>query len=111
MPDLDVIVKSLRRCSDMTVCPDDCYYRMYAPDCVEKLHMDAIALLKEQNELLKEQEAKTGHWIEDETGTYTENHDTWECSECHEPFTLIEGTPEENTFYFCPRCGAKMEGR
>ena len=49
VPDLDVIVKSLRRCSDMTICPDDCYYRRYAPDCIEKLHKDAIALLKEQN--------------------------------------------------------------
>ena len=60
------------------------------------------------DELLKEQEARKGHWIEDETETYTENHDTWECSECHEPFTLTEGTPEENKFYFCPRCGADM---
>ena len=58
--------------------------------------------------LLKEQEVRKGHWIEDETETYTENHDTWECSECHEPFTLTEGTPEENKFYFCPRCGADM---
>ena len=57
---------------------------------------------------LKEQKSRKGHWIEDETETYTENHDTWECSECHEPFTLIEGTPEENKFYFCPRCGADM---
>lgn len=62
---------------------------------------DAIALLKEQG-------TRKGHWIEDETETYTENHDTWECSECHEPFTLTEGTPEENKFYFCPRCGADM---
>ena len=58
--------------------------------------------------LLKEQRTRKGHWIEDETETYTENHDTWECSECHEPFTLTEGTPEENKFYFCPRCGADM---
>ena len=56
MPDLDVIVKSLRRCSDMTICPSDCYYRKYACDCIEKLHRDAIALLKEQNELLKQQD-------------------------------------------------------
>ena len=68
---------------------------------MEELLTDALALLKEQ-------EARKGHWIEDETETYTENHDTWECSECHEPFTLTEGTPKENTFYFCPRCGADM---
>ena len=56
MPDLDVIVKSLRRCSDMTICPNDCYYKRYAPDCVAKLHRDAINLLKDQNELLKQQD-------------------------------------------------------
>ena len=58
---------------------------------------------------MKEQEdRKHGHWIEDDSETYTPNHDTWECSECHEPFTLNEGTPEENKFYFCPRCGSDM---
>ena len=71
-------------------------------DCRSNCAKDAL-------DLLKEQETRKGHWIEDETETYTENHDTWECSECHEPFTLTEGTPEENKFYFCPRCGAKME--
>ena len=54
------------------------------------------------------EERKHGRWIEDEFERYTPNHDTWECSECHEPFTLNDGTPEENKFYFCPRCGADM---
>ena len=69
---------------------------------------ETMKLISDTISLLKEQEAKKGHWIEDETETYTEDHDTWECSECHEPFILTEGTPEENKFYFCPRCGADM---
>lgn len=35
---------------------------------------------------------------------------TWCCSACHEPWTLIAGTPEENGMHFCPNCGAKMDG-
>ena len=62
---------------------------------------DAIALLKEQ-------EAKTGHWIEKEDY----NLDTYyDCSVCGESWTMIDGTPWENGMYYCPHCGAKMEGR
>lgn len=56
------------------------------------------------------QEQQTGEWISDEHEAYTENHDTWECSVCHEPFTLTEGTPRDNRYNFCPNCGAKMKG-
>ena len=108
MPDLDVIVKSLRRCSDMTICPNDCYYRKYACDCMERLHKDAIALLKEQNELLKQQaelledkEAKYGYWI---NPTSQDCH----CSECGEQPDYEPG--ESVPLYdFCPYCGSKME--
>lgn len=51
----------------------------------------------------------TGHWIEDTNGTYSEDHDTWECSNCGEPFTLTEGTPEDNSYNFCPKCGANLQ--
>lgn len=35
----------------------------------------------------------------------------WACSQCNEPYVLIYGTPEENYYYFCPNCGAKMDGK
>lgn len=35
---------------------------------------------------------------------------TWYCSACHEPWTIIAGTPEENGMHFCPNCGAQMDG-
>lgn len=33
----------------------------------------------------------------------------YECSACHEPLTLNEGTPRENNFNFCPFCGLPMK--
>ena len=48
---------------------------------------------------------KTGQWIE---------HDGWdgdvyyECSECKEPFVLIDGTPTDNLYNYCPNCGAYL---
>ena len=50
---------------------------------------------------------KTGHWIEQDGydgDTY------YDCSECGESFCLIEGTPTDNLYNYCPNCGAKMEG-
>lgn len=67
---------------------------------------NALRCLKK--ELLKEQEVKTGKWIEqiDYLGdTY------YDCSVCNESWMTIEGTPWVNGMNYCPHCGAKMEGR
>ena len=48
-----------------------------------------------------------GKWIEQEDGfgdTY------YDCSCCGESFCLIEGTPTDNMYNFCPNCGADMRG-
>ena len=48
----------------------------------------------------------TGHWIEQDGydgDTY------YDCSECGESFCLIDGTPTDNLYNYCPNCGAKME--
>lgn len=53
-----------------------------------------------------EQEPKTGHWIEKEDF----NGDTYyDCSECGESFCLIEGTPADNLYNYCPNCGSRNE--
>lgn len=52
-------------------------------------------------------EAKHGKWVEQEDflgDTY------YDCSCCGESFCLIEGTPTDNMYNFCPNCGAKMDG-
>ena len=63
---------------------------------------------KAKAEVLASIERPQGEWIEDVNDTYSYDHDTWECSVCHEPFTLIEGTPKDNLYNFCPNCGADM---
>jgi DNA-directed RNA polymerase subunit RPC12/RpoP len=47
----------------------------------------------------------TGRWIEKEDY----NLDTYyDCSECGESFCLIDGTPADNLYKYCPNCGARM---
>lgn len=48
-------------------------------------------------------------------GEWIEQDDAWdgvyyECSVCKEAFTLIDGTPTDNLYNFCPNCGADMRG-
>lgn len=54
-----------------------------------------------------EPELKKGEWLH-KPNEYDD--DTYECSRCGEPWTLIEGTPKENNMNYCPNCGAKMRG-
>ena len=61
---------------------------------------------KDEQNLSMKQEPKIGHWIEKDGydgDTY------YDCSECGESWTTIEGTPWNNGMKFCPNCGAKME--
>lgn len=49
---------------------------------------------------------KVGRWIEKDGydgDTY------YDCSECGESWTTIDGTPWNNGMKYCPNCGAKME--
>lgn len=57
------------------------------------------------NELPTIEERKTGKWIE-----HDDFDNSWECSVCNEVVDIIEGTPMDNEYRFCPWCGAKMEG-
>ena len=52
-----------------------------------------------------EQQPKTGHWIEEEV---FDGELGYRCSECGELFWLESGTPKDNEYDFCPKCGAKM---
>jgi DNA-directed RNA polymerase subunit RPC12/RpoP len=48
-----------------------------------------------------------GEWIEIEDY----NGDIhYQCDQCGNEFILIDGTPKENNYNFCPNCGAKMGG-
>lgn len=49
-----------------------------------------------------------GRWITDVDHCYSDDEDTFECSVCKEPFTLICGTPGDNLYNYCPNCGDSM---
>ena len=51
------------------------------------------------------QEPKTGHWIEKDG---FDGDVYYDCSECGESFCLIDGTPTDNLYNYCPNCGARM---
>lgn len=36
--------------------------------------------------------------------------DVYTCSKCRENYVLVEGTPKENLWHYCPNCGARMDG-
>lgn len=48
-----------------------------------------------------------GRWIEEDAYEYGEN--AWRCSACGEPYVLLEGTPKQNLYNYCPNCGCAME--
>lgn len=47
-----------------------------------------------------------GYWktVEDWDG---DEH--YQCSVCGAEFVLIDGSPEDNDYLFCPHCGAKID--
>lgn len=53
-----------------------------------------------------EAEGKAGRWIVQITGW---GDMYYECSYCKGAITLIDGTPEDNFYCYCPHCGARME--
>lgn len=51
------------------------------------------------------EEVVHGKWIE--IDDYGDAH--YQCDQCKEEYVLIDGTPKENQYNYCPNCGAKME--
>ena len=60
-----------------------------------------------ENALTIEPERTKGKWIEEDDGW---DGVFWRCSECNEPFYLVDGTPVDNEYHYCPNCGADMRG-
>lgn len=51
-----------------------------------------------------------GRWIPSDMGGGNLD-EAYVCSTCGEPFVMTDGmTPMENSFNYCPHCGAKMDG-
>lgn len=56
---------------------------------------------------VKPEQRGKGKWIEEDDGW---DGVFWRCSECNEPFYLVDGTPVDNEYHYCPNCGADMRG-
>jgi DNA-directed RNA polymerase subunit RPC12/RpoP len=48
-----------------------------------------------------------GRWEQKEFWT---DGGTWRCSECGRQIMFMKGTPITEHMYYCPSCGAKMDG-
>lgn len=103
MPDREKVIKGLERCElynklNCDKCPYDYNGRGNGKsECTAELVTDALTLLKEQ-------EAKTGHWIYLQ---YCANEGVY-CSECHTK--MFDRYPmKKKLSQFCGHCGAKME--
>lgn len=47
----------------------------------------------------------TGHWIIEDM---FDGDVAYRCSECNELFWLESGTPKDNEYNFCPKCGKRL---
>lgn len=47
------------------------------------------------------------HWNMDEDAVG--DPIVWTCSNCKDSIIMYDGTPMENGYKYCPKCGAKME--
>lgn len=47
------------------------------------------------------------HW--EQSSCFDEENGVFQCSKCKEEFVLINGTPKENGYEYCPHCGCKMD--
>jgi len=63
------------------------------------------AISDELKKALREQKRPHGEWIDLSDGW---QEGTFMCSSCQMEFVLLEGTPEDNEYNFCPECGADM---
>ena len=82
---------------------DDAISRQAAIDVVSGIDRHFVKYIKELPTVTPIQ--RTGHWIEKDG---FDGDVYYDCSECGESWTTIEGTPWQNGMCYCPNCGAKM---
>lgn len=47
------------------------------------------------------------HW--EQPSYFDEENNVYRCSNCKEAFALIDGSPKENGYEYCPHCNCKMD--
>lgn len=61
--------------------------------------------IKKKIKAIPSAEPKTGHWIEEDI---FDGDVAYRCSECNELFWIESGTPKDNEYNFCPKCGKRL---
>ena len=84
---------------------DDLIYRQAVIDTIKKSRFLYDAMRKVAKLPSAQPELKKGKWIPTNDGW---DGEYFVCSKCGCPWTLIEGSPEDNGMNFCPNCGAYM---
>lgn len=81
-------------------------YRLKFDAVIKALH-DIVEALKAFNSLpaVNGQEVRRGRWEED----FLIGDGVYRCTVCDEKFVTLEGSPDDNRFFYCPFCGAKMD--
>ena len=80
-------------------------------DAIDNLLIDEEITFKGYNYLISDVKAissaepKTGHWIEEDM---FDGDVAYRCSECNELFWIESGTPKDNGYNFCPKCGKRL---
>ena len=105
---------------------DPCDTCMYwddkkTPPCryehTDMVHKETLQQIMWERDLALKQLKELGYRLGEKghTGCWIEN-DGWdgdvyyECSVCKEAFCMMDGTPIDNMYYYCPHCGAAMAG-
>ena len=88
--------------------PDDSFHNVYCTVCGAqfwvKSKTEAIAAWNRRADVAP---VVRGEW--GQCSAFDEDENVYTCSVCGEPWTLFDGTPQENNMHYCPNCGAKME--
>ena len=76
----------------------------------EVISMQATKVALEASDAPAADVAPVAHgWWEDSIDEWF-GTDVYTCSKCRESYVLVEGTPKQNLWHYCPNCGAKMDG-
>ena len=67
---------------------------------IPEMARDGIINNSEVIEAILRESRQTCHWDEDIDGNYETG--------CDGMFALIDGTPKQNHYTFCPRCGGRI---
>ena len=97
MPDREKIIRAVDSCFDYWL-DKNRYLHPLELENVRQLKDDALAMLKEQ-------EAKEGHWIVLE---FCANEGIY-CSECHMKIFDRTTKPKKKLSQYCPHCGSRNE--